>query len=73
MKMKTFEEFIAKFPECSIQAYDIAKEAWEEQQKVINYINNINQEELNAWDDDKETVDVLPFTPLKTRIDFGPV
>jgi hypothetical protein len=34
----TFEDFIAKYPKCSIQSYEIAKAAWDEQQKKFDML-----------------------------------
>ena len=44
-----FDDFIAKYPKCSIQAYEIAKAAWEEQQKTIDAI--ISAYEGEFWND----------------------
>jgi hypothetical protein len=64
----TFKDFISQFPDCSIQAYDLAELAWNEQQKKIEILISEYQDEEAPQFDQGEPVQ-LP----KTRIDFGPV
>jgi hypothetical protein len=65
----TFEDFIAKYPKCSIQSYEIAKAAWDEQQKKLEIL--FKEFEDDMCPEFEGCCEVTPFP--RSRITFGPV